>query len=104
MISLTETAAGVSFAVKVQPRARKSAVTGVHDNALKIALNAPPLDGRANAALIGLLADLLQVSRSRISILTGEQSRQKVVRVSGMTTAEATLKLQPYALAESPGT
>ena len=104
MIPLTETATGVSFAVRVQPRARKSAVTGVHDNALKIGLSAPPLEGRANAALIELLADLLQVSRSRISILTGEQSRQKVVRVSGMTAAEAAMKLQPYALAESPGT
>ena len=100
MIPLTETAAGVSFAVRVQPRARKSAVTGVHDNALKIALNAPPLEGRANAALIELLADLLQVSRSRISILTGEQSRQKVVRVTGMTAAEAAAKLQQFALPE----
>jgi hypothetical protein len=99
MIPLTETAAGVSFAVRVQPRARKSAVTGVHDNALKIALNAPPLEGRANAALIELLADLLQVSRSRISILAGDQSRQKVVRVSGMTAAEATVKLQASTLA-----
>jgi uncharacterized protein len=104
MISLSETAAGVSFAVRVQPRARKSTVTGVHDNALKIALSTPPLEGRANAALIELLADLLHVSRSRISILTGDQSRRKVVRVSGMTAAEAAVKLQPYALAESPGT
>jgi uncharacterized protein (TIGR00251 family) len=100
MIPLTETAVGVSFAVRVQPRARKSAVTGVHDNALKIGLHAPPLEGRANEALIELLADLLQVSRSRVSILTGEQSRLKVVRVSGMTAAEAAVKLQAYTLAE----
>src|ERR1700737_3559415 len=99
MIPMTETAAGVSFAVRVQPRARKSAVTGVHDNALKIALSPPPLEGRRTAAVIEFLADLLHVSRSRISILTGEQSRQKVVRVSGMTAAEAAVKLQPYALA-----
>lgn len=93
VIKLTETTAGVSFAVRVQPRARQSAVVGEHDSALKIALNAPPLDGRANAALLQFLAEVLGIWRSRISILTGEQSRQKVVRVSGMTAAEAAVRL-----------
>src|SRR5258708_38651322 len=98
MIPLTETAAGVSFAVRVQPRARISAVTGVHDNALKIGLSSPPLEGRANAALIELLADFLHVSRSRISILTGDAPRPNGVTRTGSTASEGLVQVPPCAL------
>jgi uncharacterized protein len=93
MIPIREGAGGVSFAVKVQPRARKNAVAGEVGEALKIALTAPPVDGRANQACIELLANLLNVPRSSITIASGETSRQKVVRVAGLPAEEVRKRL-----------
>lgn len=84
MIPVHDSAKGVSFAVKVQPRARKNAVTGVVGNALKLALTAPPVEGRANQAVIEFLADLFQIPRSSVTITSGATSRNKVVLVSGL--------------------
>ncbi len=88
MIALRETASGVSFPVRVQPRARRTEITGFmgegDDAVLKIALAAPPVDGKANEALIRFFADLLEVSRSAVEILSGGQSRHKVVRIAGV--------------------
>ena len=85
MISVRDTSAGVSFAVKVQPRARKNAITGVVGDALKLALTAPPVDGRANEACIEFFAKLLEVPRSSVTIASGETSRRKVIRVAGLS-------------------
>ena len=89
MIPLRDSEAGVSFAVRVQPRARRRAVLGVfgegEDAALKVALAAPPVEGRANEALIRFFADFFSVPRSMVTIIGGAQSRNKVVRVAGMT-------------------
>ena len=87
MLSINETAAGVSFVVKVQPRAKRDAVLGEIGEALKIALATAPVDGRANAACISFLAELLQVRRSQVSIASGHASRNKVMRVAGITAA-----------------
>ena len=84
MIPLRETAAGVSFKVRVQPRASRTAIAGVlGDEILKIALAAPPVEGRANEALVRFFAELLDVAPSAIEIISGGQSRNKVVRVAG---------------------
>ena len=88
MIPIRDTAAGVTFAVKVQPRAKKNAITGELGDALKLALTAPPVDGRANEACIEFLANLLDVPRSSVTIASGETSRNKVIRVAGMTADE----------------
>jgi len=88
MIPIRETAVGVTFAIKVQPRARKNAITGELGDALKLALTAPPVDGRANEACIEFLANLLDVPRSSVTIASGETSRNKVIRVAGMTADE----------------
>ena len=85
MIQLKESAAGVSFAVRVQPRASRTAVTGNLDGAVKVALATPPVDGKANEALIRFFAELFGVSQSAIEIVSGETSRNKVVRVSGVS-------------------
>jgi len=85
MIPVHETAAGVTFAVKVQPRARKNAITGELGDAVKLALTAPPLDGRANQACIDFFAKLLDVPRSSVTIASGETSRKKVIRVAGVS-------------------
>jgi uncharacterized protein (TIGR00251 family) len=76
---------GVSFAVKVHPRARKNAITGVVGEALKLALTAPPVDGRANAAVTEFFADLFEIPRSSVTIASGATSRNKVVRIAGIT-------------------
>ena len=88
MIPIRDTAAGATFAIKVQPRAKKNAITGELGDALKLALTAPPVDGRANEACIEFFANLLDVPRSSITIASGETSRRKVIRVAGIAADE----------------
>ena len=78
----------VSFAVRVQPRASHNEVAGVMDNALKIRLQAPAAEDRANQALCEFLAGLLKRPKSAVRILSGERSRTKRVEISGVTIAE----------------
>ena len=85
MIPLHESARGIAFAVKVHPRARKNALTGTVGGALKLALIAPPVEGRANRAVIEFFADLFEIPRSSVTIASGETSRNKVVRVAGLS-------------------
>ena len=94
MIPLHETASGITFAIKVQSRARRNAIVGALGDALKIALTAPPVDGRANEACIELFAELLDVPRSSITILAGQSSRNKIVRVCGATVEQVRNRLQ----------
>lgn len=75
----------VRFNVRVQPRASKTEIAGIHGDALKIRLSAPPVDGAANAALIEFLAEIFAVSRRAVMILAGESSRLKIVEVDGIT-------------------
>ncbi len=93
MIPLHETSSGVTFAVKVQPRARRNAIVGELGDALKIALTAPPVDGRANQACIDYFANLLNLPRSSITIASGQSSRNKVIRVVGISADELKRRL-----------
>jgi uncharacterized protein (TIGR00251 family) len=79
----------------VHPGARKTGVTGVHADALKIAMTAPPVDGKANEALIAFLADALRLPRARIMLVSGLTSRTKMVRITGKSAAEVTAALFP---------
>ena len=85
MIPISENDAGVSFAIKVHPRAKKAGITGELGDALKVSLTAPPVEGRANDACIELFAKALKVPRSSITIASGGGGRNKVIRVSGVT-------------------
>lgn len=76
---------GVRFNVHVQPRASRSEVVGVHGDALKVRLSAPPVEGAANEALVELLAGLLAVGRRAVRIVAGASARAKVVEVDGIT-------------------
>lgn len=87
MIAINETAAGVTFAIKVQPRAKKNAIRGEVGDALKVALAAPPVDGKANAACVVFLSELLRVPRSAVMIAAGQTSRNKMIRVVGISAA-----------------
>jgi uncharacterized protein (TIGR00251 family) len=89
-----ESQGAVTFAVKVIPRASKNQVAGVEGDAIKIRLNAPPVEGKANEALIEFLADELGVRRAQIEIVMGQTSRHKVVRVSGVTAKQIEEKLK----------
>jgi hypothetical protein len=88
MIPVQESKSGVTFAVKLHPRAKKNAITGEIGAALKLSLTAPPFEGRANEACVEFLANLLKVPRSSITIASGQSSRNKVVRVTGLSAAE----------------
>ncbi len=93
MIPVHESAKGTSFAVRVQPRARKNAITGIVGDALKLALTAPPVEGRANEAVIEFLAEVFQIPRSSVTIASGETSRNKVVRMAGLGRAAVEQRL-----------
>ena len=93
MIPIRDTAAGATFAVKVQPRAKKNGITGELGDALKLALTAPPVEGRANEACIEFFANLLDVPRSSVTIASGETSRRKVIRVAGLWADEVRRRL-----------
>lgn len=74
--------------MKIHPRAKKDAITGEVGDALKLSLTAPPIDGRANEACIEFFAKLLKVPRSSVTIASGASSRNKVIRVEGISAAE----------------
>ena len=93
MIPIHDTAAGATFVVKVHPRAKKNAITGTVGDAIKLALTAPPIEGRANEACIEFFAKFLNVPRSSITIAAGQTSRRKVIRVAGLSAQELRKRL-----------
>lgn len=74
----------VRFSAHVQPRSSRSEISGLHGEAMKVRLEAAPVNGAANVALIEVLAAALGVSRRNVTILAGEHSRRKVVEVVGV--------------------
>lgn len=79
------TAEGVRFGVHVQPKASRSEIVGLHGDALKIRLQAPPVDGAANEALVHLVAASLGLPRAAVQIVAGLSSRRKTVEVRGVS-------------------
>ncbi len=74
--------------VRVQPRASNNEIAGWDDKAIKVRLTAPPVEGKANKALVDYLAERLGVSKSAVTIVSGHGARQKVVEVDGLSEAE----------------
>ena len=93
MIPLAETPAGVSFRIRVVPRAGRTRVAGTRGDELLVRLAAAPVEGAANEPLIAMLAALLGRARRDISIASGERARDKIVRVAGTNAAEVSEKL-----------
>ena len=85
MIPIRESGRGTIFAIKVHPRAKKNAITGELGDSLKVSLTAPPIGGKANDACIEFFAKLLKVPRSSVTIASGQTSRNKVIRVAGVS-------------------
>jgi uncharacterized protein (TIGR00251 family) len=90
-----DVADGCTLSLRIHPGARKNGVAGVHADSLKIALTAPPVDGKANEALIAFLAEALLLPQARISLVRGATSRSKVLRITGKSAAEITTALFP---------
>ena len=97
VLKLRDAPGGCTLPVRVHPGAKRDAVTGIHDGALKISLTMPPTDGRANEALIAFIAERLDLPRSSVSLLSGQTSRSKTLRIAGKSAAEVQAALLPIA-------
>ncbi|MCA9132149.1 MAG: YggU family protein [Planctomycetales bacterium] len=85
MIDLQEQEQGVILPVRAQPGAKKNMIQGTHDGQLKVAVTAPPDQGKANEAIVRLLADQLSISKSSIVLLSGATNRRKKFLIAGLT-------------------
>ena len=90
MIHIQAHPEGATLALRVQPKARRSAVAGEHAGMLKVTVTAPPEDGRANAAVLELLREVFGLSRGQAEVLSGHANRNKVVLVRGVTPRQLT--------------
>jgi uncharacterized protein (TIGR00251 family) len=97
---LRTTSAGVTLAVRAQPGAKKTAITGIYGEGasaqLKIAVHTPPLEGRANQALTAFLAETFALPKSAIELTSGEISRSKVFLLRGVTLEQAKASLRAW--------
>jgi uncharacterized protein (TIGR00251 family) len=83
--TVRDSARGAQFALRVQPRASRTAIAGVIGDAVKLAITAPPVDGKANQAVIEFLSDLFHVSKGSIEIVSGETGRNKLIAIRGVS-------------------
>ncbi len=86
---LKEEDGGIVLYAHIQPRAARDKVVGTHGEALKISLTAPPVDNKANAALIDFLSLLFDIPKSRVRLKSGEQSRIKRLAIKGLSLSRA---------------
>jgi uncharacterized protein (TIGR00251 family) len=93
MIALTENAEGVVLPVRAQPNAKRAGVVGEQNGALKVAVTAPPEDGRANAALVEVLREALGLKRSQVELTSGQTSRDKRFLIRGVGREELAARL-----------
>jgi len=80
----------------VQPRSSRNEICGIHGDSLKVAITAPPLEGRANKAVILLCAKLFSVHKKDVTLLTGEHSRFKTIVFSSLTAGDIKQRLLPH--------
>lgn len=87
-INLTEHPDGIVVAVRVIPRASRSEIVGEHDGSLKVRICSPPVDGAANAEIIRLFAKHFGVSKSEVSIVSGETSKNKRIKIENLSVSK----------------
>jgi hypothetical protein len=97
-LDLRETEEGVVLKVSVQPKASRQELSGIREGVLRLRLTAPPVEGAANEACRIFLAELFQISKSRVRIIRGHQSRQKWIQIQGMTSETIVQHLRRLAL------
>jgi uncharacterized protein (TIGR00251 family) len=95
MLRISDGSDGCTLPVRVHPGAKRNAINGIHDGALKISLTTPPTDGRANEALIGFVADILRLPKARVSLVSGQTNRSKVLRITGLNAEEVRTLVSP---------
>lgn len=83
-----QTEVSATLSVRIQPRSSKNSVTRMEDGSLKIRLTAPPVDGAANEAMVRFLSGLLSVGRSQVEIVSGHTSREKRIKIVGMSESD----------------
>lgn len=91
MVWWTQQTNSVRLTLHIQPGAKKTEVAGEHGDALKIRLAAPPVDGKANQALMSYLAERFGVPQRQVTLKQGETSRRKVVEISGSSVSPDSL-------------
>lgn len=94
MPKITLHADGVVLPIRAQPGARKNSINGVHDGALKVSVQAPPEDGKANDAIIELMKKVLGIKRNQIEILSGQTSRDKKFLIRELKLEELAEKIR----------
>ena len=92
---ISDAPGGAVIDIKVIPRAGRSQIAGTRDNAILIRLAAAPVEGAANAELIALLSDALDVPKRDVAVIAGDKSRAKRVRVAGLSAAMVRARLLP---------
>jgi len=93
MVEITEDSTGVTLSIRVQPKASSDRIAGEHAGALKVCVTAAPENGKANAAVIRLLAKRLGVARSRLTITSGQTARCKKVHIDTTSAEQVKAKL-----------
>lgn len=85
----------VSLSVHVQPKASRTRIAGLHGEALKLCITSPPVDGKANGAVIRFFAELFKIPKAAVTIASGEASRDKRIILAGVSRTRAEAVLQP---------
>lgn len=88
ILDIKEAQDGVTFRVRVQPRASKNQLSGIMDGAVKVRLTAPPVDGEANEACLKFFSGLFKVPVSAVKLISGQTGRNKTIKVLGLTAEE----------------
>jgi len=87
--------ASVSLSVHVQPKASRTRIAGLHGDAVKLCITSPPVDGKANAAVIEFFAKLFKIPKAAVTLASGETSRDKRLVLAGISIAQAEAMLHP---------
>ena len=85
----------------VQPKAKKTDILGLYDGMVKLAVASPPVDGKANAAVVGFLADFFRLKKNQVQIVNGARSRRKVCILGNLKEAEVRSRLKPFLKADN---
>ncbi len=96
MFEISEQDGGIVFLVRVQPKATQNQITGIVGTALKVKVTAPPEQGKANKECQKYLAKVFNISKSRISIVSGAKSRNKRVLITGFTPSGFCQVIKPF--------
>lgn len=99
MVWLTEKGGCIFINIHLQPRASKNEIAGIHGEAIKVRLTSPPVEGAANSHVIEFFSKKLGTQKSKITIVSGEKSRYKTLKIEGLTMAEATARIEIPAVA-----